>query len=187
MLPHASAAASPPDTLIHAQPYQVVAEDRPHIIVGERTRAQWYITTLASTFEQFAHTGLRAAHDLHQRYGVDLAYVVIVPSRTLVGHAADYGWAGYAADGRGGFGMPGVNPNDPYTHRARVTYRRLTPRELEIAEMWKNCAPDFPSTSPLSSSLVDGDALRRHIATELGIDPENVTVPRLEMDWYVMR
>jgi hypothetical protein len=169
-----------------AKPYEVVGSDELSPSNG-RTAKHWHIVSESSTFEEHAHTVARAAGDLHREHGLDLTQVSLYPSRSLAGSGVMYGYGFYAADGRAGQGLSGADPDYRATWSVSAADRVLTPEELAVAELWIERAPEFPSKDLLSSLGIDQDALRAHISEELGFPFEDVQLPHLELErWLVI-
>ncbi len=167
-----------------AKSYEVVGSDELSPSTG-RTARHWRIVSESSTFDEHAHTVARAAIDLQHEHGLDLTHVSLYPSRSLAGSGVMYGYGFYATDGRAGQGLSGADPDYRATWRVFAADRVLTSEELAVAELWMERAADFPSTDMLSSLAVDADALRGHIAEELGVPYEDVELPHLRLELWL--
>ena len=169
-----------------AKPYEVVGVHELSPSNG-RTAQRWHIVSASSTFEEHAHTVARAATDLHQKHKLDLTQVALYPTEALAGSGVMYGYGFYAADGRAGQGLSGADPEYRATWSVSAADRVLTPEELAVAKLWIELAPEFPSKDLLSSLSIDADALRAHISEELGFPFEDVRLPHLELErWLVV-
>ena len=164
----------------NAKPYEVVGSDDLDPTNGRSAR-HWHIVSESSTFEEHAHTVAKAAGDLHREHGLDLTQVSLYPSRSLAGSGLRYGYGFFAADGRAGQGLSGADPEYRATWSVLAADGALTPAELQVAELWFERAPEFPSTDFLSSCATDQSALRSYISEELGLTLEDVQLPHLQL------
>ena len=167
-----------------AKSYQVMDDESLPTSTGRTARA-WHIVSDSSSFEEHAQTIARALLDLHREHGAVVNRVELYPSRALVGSGVKHGYGFYATDGRAGQGFPGADPDYRATWRVFATDRRLTEREVDIAELWMERARDFPSQDPFSSLAIDADALRLHISAELGLRYEDVVLPHPRMELWL--
>jgi len=180
MLVSSALGAGPDISTPDAKPYEVVGSVEQHPSNG-RTARHWYIVSESKSFEEHAQTLVRAATDLYREHGLDLTYVTLYPSKTLVGSGLRYATGFYAADGRAGEGFPGADPDYRATWSVLATRGVLGPTQLKAAELRMRLAPEFPSREMASSSGVDEKALRSRIAQELHFDVSAVQPPHLEL------
>jgi hypothetical protein len=159
-----------------AKPYDVVRERALPTATGRDAR-MWDIVADSSTFEEHAQTIARALLDMQREHGTVLNEVSLYPTRSLAGSAVKHGYGFYATDGKAGEGLPGADPEYRARWRIFATERALTEQEIEIAELWMERAPDFPSQDPFTSMAIDGEALRASIAEELALPIEEVVHP----------
>jgi hypothetical protein len=170
--------------MTYARPYEVVTEMHLETSNG-RTAWQWQIVSDAGTIEERGETIARAALDLHSTRGAEYSMVLLYPSPDLVGSTVMYAYGFFASDGRAGQGLTGADPEYRARWRIFSSGAELSERELSIAESWYALAPDFPSRNPLSSTLVDTEALRERISEELGISYDDVRMPRVNLElWH---
>jgi hypothetical protein len=167
-----------------ALPYEVVGSEDQTPYNG-RTARHWFVVSGSSTFEEHAHTLARAAQDLHREHGLDLTQVTLYPTKALAGSGFRVAHGFYAADGRAGQGLPGADPDYRATWSVLATREQLTPDDLRIAELWTELSPEYPSTDPLSSVLVDVEALRARIAEELETDVELIQQPHFKLERWI--
>jgi hypothetical protein len=169
-----------------AQPYDLIKEgEEVTCPPGDRTAQVWTVTADVDSLDGFGQTAMQAALDLHRKYGTDHTTVLLTASADLP-TGPFYAQASFAADSLGAMGLQcrGADPSQRYVWRVWAATRPLTARELSIAESWHRLAPRFPSRDPLSSSMVDDEALRSAVAGSLGIPPEEVEYPHLALEPY---
>jgi hypothetical protein len=139
----------------------------------------------SSTFEERAHTLAKAAHDLHREHGLDLTQVTLYPTEALAGSGFRLAHGFYAADGKAGQGLSGADPEYRATWSVLATRDSVSSFDLRVAELWEALWPEYPSTDPLSSSLVDEQALSVRIAEELDTDVELVQPCYLRLERWI--
>ena len=169
----------------HAKEYKVVKEATIEDLTPERNHGRWFITTTANTHVEFAHTAMQAVMDLHEKHNTTVTHVTIVPGEKLAFAGPNYGWAAFASDGKGFLGSTsGVDPDVEWCWRVSVAHQKLSNQQIEIAELWADNWKDFPAKSVLSSSMVDSEALRRHIAGLMNLQLDQVFLPTVHKSWY---
>ena len=176
--------AGPSPSTPEAQQYEVVGSEEQTPDNGRSAR-HWLIVSDCSTFEERAHTLARAALDLHREHGLDLTQVTLYPTEALVGSGFRLAHGFYAADGRAGQGLSGADPEYRATWSVLATRDTIGPVDVRVAELWESLWSEYPSSDPLSSSLVDDAALRERIAQELDLDVGQVHPPHFRLERWI--
>ncbi|MTI29311.1 hypothetical protein, partial [Xanthovirga aplysinae] len=152
----------------------------------KRTVKRFTIVSNAQTFEELVHTAMLVAYEINHKYQFDLTSILLVPNKQLVRTQVYYTQVDYAADNKGTFGLPGVDPTIFKSGKwlVRSTEKTLTDKELSIASLWFENQSKFPSTNLLSSLCFDKDLLVEYIAKELEIETTEVKLPQIEYKIY---
>lgn len=170
--------------LPHARAYSLV-DPGVHFVGhdGRTARRQALIIAEADSVDEFAQTAMQAALDLHREFGEDHTEVYLVPS-VICWKSVQYAHVLYAADSLGSRGVsPGSYPNLRYRWHVTTAERKLTPRELSVAEAWAILFPRYHEAGKKAGC--DPGTLRAAIADSLGISVEEAVVPRLRMPFYL--
>lgn len=183
VLPGLAAAATEPGSN-RAQPCEVVASSLRITDEGRRC-LRLDVVAQSTTFEEHAHTLIRAARDAQEVSRADFVSVLVYASRDLVGLGPPSAHGFYAPDGRAGAELPGADPGYRMQWRVFAAERAPTEQELRIAALWKRWAPLFPSRDPLSSCATDVSGLRKRIAGKLGVPVDDVVLPVLPMHLFL--
>jgi hypothetical protein len=172
-----------PDTSL-ARPYTLI-KGRVLKPDNERSARLFFITSEAGTFEEYAQTVIQAALDYHRTYGSDLVMVTLVPTGELADTPLRYAHGYYAPDGLGARGLSGAHPDFRAVWRVLAAGRRLSKREIAVAEAWKRYGSEFMSVDSGSSVAVDEESLRERLVEVLDLPYEETALPRLELALYM--
>lgn len=157
--------SSPSVVTDQAQPYTVVGED--DFSFPGRTRIQFNIVSPSSeTFQQYAHTAMKAAIDMQKETYSQVVYVFLESSPILHGKGYAYAIARYARDGGGNSGDQG------WTWEVEAVKKPYSVQEIEIAELWWSNRDKFQK-----DGFTDEPKLKKFIANNMKIKVEEVSLP----------
>jgi hypothetical protein len=175
--------------LVHAKDYVIVAEHSPHLNTNNRTVKDFWITSDANTYDEFAQTSMLAAYELSKKHKNDLTTIFLTPAKELVRTNYYYALVNYASDNKGATGLSGLDEKLFTKGKwfVRSSQDTLSEEELIMVSLWFKYQKDFPSRNPLSSLSFDEESLRKHIAKELNIKVEDVKLPDVIRNKYIIK
>ena len=142
-----------------------------------RERIRWFIVSKAAataTFEERAQTAIRAAIDLQEKTGCDVAAVVLELSPKLVGTGHALALADYAPDGGG------VSGKDDWRWRVEASDDRVEEVSVQIAELWY----EHRSTFQTDEGLTDEPKLVSFLAKKLNLPEGEIRLPWVSRKEY---
>ena len=151
--------------LTQTRPYEVFQEE--DFSFPGRTRYTWRITSLASTFEERAHTAMKAALDLQRKTGCQVANVWMEINPKLSGAGYVLSQSTYAPDGRGNSGT------DNWTWQVRSSNTTPDPISIKAGELLVFYHRNYQKRG----IEVEDSRLREMIAEVIGIEPQDVRMP----------
>lgn len=132
----------------------------------------------ALTFEQRAQTAMKAAQDFQVSDNAHVSTVFLVPSPKLVGMGLNLAIARYAPDGGGYSGDQG------WRWEVQATDQPLDEQRLRITELWEEKQSSFLIPDGFGGMRPDEDAIDQAVATELGINLDEVRTLLFFLDDY---
>lgn len=153
-----------------AKKYKVVTVDA---YSSKRKRFNITITAPdAKTFDELAHTAMKAAIDMQSKKSAKVVYVYVASPGNLK-WVPKYAIAKYAPDNGGNSGKDG------WTWQVEAAKKLPTDKGLQIAKLWQKHRDSFQV-----DESTDGDRLKQFIAKELSIEIKQVGLPDVFREKY---
>ena len=122
----------------------------------------------ASTFEQFAHTAIKAAINKERETKYDVIYIRLEPTPNLQGTGDAYALAFYAPDGGGHSG------DQDWEWQVTARSQPYTTQQIQISELWWENRDRFQK-----DGCTDEPAIREFISNKLNIPVDEVHLPSI--------
>ena len=148
-----------------AKPYYVI-NTFDKSFAGRKRMEYVILAPEASTFDQFAHTAIKAAIDIEREIKSDVIYIRLEPTTNLQGTGVAYALAFYAPDGKGHSGYAG---DQKWTWYVVAMQEPMSTQQIKIDELWWEYRDYFQK-----DGYTDEPALREFISNELNIPKDEV-------------
>ncbi|WP_027179696.1 DUF4875 domain-containing protein [Maridesulfovibrio bastinii] len=156
-----------------ALPYNILKVEDVSFPGRKRISSFISINDTNPTFEEKAQTVIKAAKDLCKKYNADVVNVVMEASKGAIGKGYSLAICEYAPDGGGYSG------DQNWTCKVKSSKNNPTVQQISILDHWYNERDNYQK-----DGLTDEDSLKAHLASELNIPVEKISLPFIEMAEY---
>ena len=172
---------NPPISVDQAVAYDVI--EREDISSRSRSRTRAFVSSRARSLEARVQTSMKAAFELQQETGSSYVKVfhLISSDPNQVGTGTYYVDLSYAPDG---LGVDGESPLRNGSWEATATDEVVDELTLEVEKLWWSHRGRFRRPDGFGGTETDEKALKRFIARELKIKPENVRLVVVSREPY---
>lgn len=156
-----------------ALPYEVLKIEDVSFPGRKRISSFISINDTNPTFEEKAQTVIKAAKDITKKYKADEVTVVMEASKGAIGKGYSLAVCEYAPDGGGYSG------DQNWTCKVTSSKNNPTTLEISILDHWYNERDRYQK-----DGMTDEDRLKAHLAKELNLPVEKISLPFIEMAEY---
>lgn len=158
---------------LQSKPYKVLGYDDTSIAARKRGQAWIYSEKAISPEERYA-TVVQAAKDIQRRTKAQFLTVALNVSPVIYGTGHSYAITSYSPDGKG---ISGRKKSPVW--ETRVSKQKCNPIQIQVLEEWYQNRLNFQK-----DGMTDEPALINYLSKKLGIPPEDVTFPYIELEDY---